>query len=67
MLVNVVQEFEDWRVIPVNTTKTKLMVVDGVVANRTVPIWVTYKNTPLDITPDTEPVCYLGFLDHTEW
>jgi hypothetical protein len=37
------------------------MVVDGVVANRTVPIWVTYKNTPLDITPDTETVHHLGF------
>ncbi len=60
-LINAVQEFETWSGIPVNTTKTKFMVVDGVVANRTVPIWVTYKNTPLDITPETEAVHYLGF------
>ena len=60
-LLNAVQEFEAWSGIPVNTTKTKLMVVDGVVANRTVPIKVTYKNTPLDITPETEAVRYLGF------
>ena len=39
-LLNAVQEFEAWSGIPVNTTKTKLMVVDGIVANRTVPISV---------------------------
>jgi hypothetical protein len=48
-LVHVVQEFEAWEGIPVNTTKTKLMVVDGIVANRTVPVRVSYKDIPLDI------------------
>ena len=60
-LLNAVQEFEAWSGIPVNTTKTKLMVVDGIVANRTVPIRITYKDAPLDITPETESVRYLGF------
>ena len=55
-LLNAVQEFEAWSGIPVNTTKTKLMVVDGIVANRTVPIRITYKDAPLDITPETESV-----------
>ena len=59
--LNAVQEFEAWSDIPINTTKTKLMVVDGIVANRTVPVRVAYKNIPLDITPETEAVCYLGF------
>jgi hypothetical protein len=60
-LLNAVQEFEAWSGIPVNTTKTKLMVVDGIVANRTVPVRVSYKDIPLDITPETEAVRYLGF------
>jgi hypothetical protein len=60
-LLNVAQEFEAWSGIPVNTTKTKLMVVDGIVVNRTVPVRVAYKDIPLDITPETEEVCYLGF------
>ena len=33
----------------------------GIVANRTVPVRVTYKDIPLDITPETEVVRYLGF------
>ena len=37
------------------------MVVDGIVANRTVPVRVAYKDVPLDITPETEVVRYLGF------
>jgi hypothetical protein len=60
-LINTVQEFEAWSGIPVNTTKTKLMVVDGIVENRTVPVRVAYKDIPLDITPETETVRYLGF------
>jgi hypothetical protein len=60
-LLNAVQEFEAWSGILVNTTKTNLMVVDGIVANRTVPVRVVYKDIPLDITPETEAVRYLGF------
>jgi hypothetical protein len=60
-LLNEVQEFEAWSGIPVNTTKTKLMVVDVIAANRTLPVRISYKNIPLDITPETEAVCYLGF------
>jgi hypothetical protein len=37
------------------------MVVDGIVANRTVPVRVSYKDIPLDITPETEAVRFLGF------
>jgi hypothetical protein len=29
--------------------------------NRTVPVRVEYKDIPLDITPETEVVLYLGF------
>jgi hypothetical protein len=39
----------------------KCIVVDGIVANRTVPARVAYKDIPLDITPETEAVRYLGF------
>jgi hypothetical protein len=60
-LLNAVQEFEAWSGIPVNTTKTKLMVVDGIVANRMAPVRISYKDIPLDITPETEAVRYLGF------
>ena len=45
-LLQAVQEFEEWSGIPVNTTKTKLMEVDGTIANRTVPVRVTYKDIP---------------------
>jgi hypothetical protein len=44
-----------------NTTTTKLMTVDGVAANRTDTVKVTYKNEPLTITPESEVVRYLGF------
>ena len=60
-LMNAVQEFESWSGIQVNTTKTKLMTVDGVAANRTDAVKVTYKNEPLPITPESEAVRYLGF------
>jgi hypothetical protein len=60
-LLNADQEFEAWSGIPINTTKTKLMVVDGIIAHRTVPVRVAYKDIPLDLTPETEAVRYLGF------
>ena len=60
-LLNAVQKFEAWSGILVNTAKTKLMVVDGIAGNRTVPVRVEYKDFPLDITPETESVRYLGF------
>ncbi len=44
-----------------NTTKTKLMMVDGIIADRSVPVHVTYRNEPLNFTPKSEPVRYLGF------
>ena len=60
-LMDVIQEFEVWRGIPVNTTKTKLMIIDGIKSNRNVPVRVENDNIPLDVTPETETVCYLGF------
>ena len=60
-LMNAVQAFEVWSVIQVNTTKTKLMTVDGIVANRADTVKVTYKHEPLIITPESEEVRYLGF------
>ena len=39
----------------VNTAKTKLMIIDGIAANRNVPVRVEYKNIPLDVTPDPGP------------
>jgi hypothetical protein len=60
--MNVVEEFETWIGIQVNTTKTKQMTVDGVFAdNRTDTVKVTYKDEPLTITPESEVVRYLGF------
>ena len=44
-----------------NTAKTKLMIIDGIASNRNVPVRVEYNNIPLDVTPETETVRYLGF------
>ena len=59
--MDAIQEFEAWSGIPVNTAKTKLMIIDGIASNRNVPDPVEYNNIPLDVTPETETVCYLGF------
>ena len=61
--MDTIQEFEVWSGIPVNTTKTKLMIIDGIASNRNVPVRVEYNNIPLDVTPKTETVRYLGFWD----
>ena len=37
------------------------MIIDCISANRNVPARVEYKNIPLDVTPETEAVCYLSF------
>ena len=60
-LMNTIEEFESWSGIPVNTAKTKLMIVDGIAANRNATVRVEYNNSPLDVTPETEAVRYLGF------
>ena len=60
-LMDAIQEFEAWSGIPVNTAKTKLMIIDGIAFNRNVPVRVEYNNIPLDVTPETESVLYLGF------
>ena len=60
-LMDAIQEFEAWSGIPVNTSKTKLMIIDGIASNRNVPVRVEYNNIPLDVTPETEAVRYLGF------
>ena len=60
-LMDPIQEFESWSGIPVNTAKTKLMIIDGIVSNRNVPVRIEYNNIPLDVTPETETVRYLGF------
>ncbi len=60
-LMDTIQEFETWSGILVNTTKTKLMIIDGISFNRNVPARVEYKSIPLDVTPETETVRYLGF------
>ena len=62
-LMNAIQAFETWNGIQVNATKTKLMTVDGIVANRTNTVKVTYRNEPLHITPESEAVRYLGHLE----
>ena len=59
--MDVIQEFETWSGIPVNTTKKKLMIIDGISTNRNVPVRVEYNNIPIDVTPETEAVRYLGF------
>jgi hypothetical protein len=72
-LMNAVQEFEAWSGIQVNTTKTKLMTVDGIVANRTDAVKVTYRNEPLVITPESEADSgvmagqIFRILGHPEW
>jgi hypothetical protein len=60
-LLNAIQEFEEWRGIPVNTLKTKQMTVDGIEANRTITEELTYHDKPLPIAPESESVWYLGF------
>ena len=41
-LMDVIQKFEEWSGMPVNTLKTKQMTVDGVRGNRTMVEEVTY-------------------------
>ncbi len=41
--------------------KTKLMTIDGTVANRIDTVTVTYRDEPLPLTPESEAVRYLGF------
>ena len=36
-LMDTIQEFEAWSGIPMNTTKTKLMIIDGITTNRGLP------------------------------
>ncbi len=60
-LLNAIQEFEEWRGIPVNTLKTKQMTVDGIEANRTFTEELTYHDKTLPIVPESESVWYLGF------
>jgi hypothetical protein len=60
-LMNAVQEFEAWSGIHVNTTKTKLMTIDGIAANRTDAVMVTYRDEPLIPTSESEAVRYLSF------
>jgi hypothetical protein len=60
-LMDTIQEFEAWSGIPVNTSKMKLMIIDDIASNRNVPVRVEDNNIPLDVTPETETVCYLGF------
>ena len=61
ILLNAIQEFEEWSGIPVNTLKTKQMTVDGIEANRTITEELTYHDKPLPIAPESESVRYLGF------
>jgi hypothetical protein len=51
ILLNAIQEFEEWSGIPVNTLKTKQMTVDGIEANRVITEELTYHDKPLPITP----------------
>ena len=60
-LMDTIQDFEVWSGILVNTVKTKLMIIDGITANRNVPVRVEYNNIPLDVNPEIEAVRYLGF------
>ena len=46
-LMNAIQEFEAGSRILVNTDKTKLMIVDGIAANRADPVRVEYNNMDL--------------------
>ena len=68
-LLDAVQEFEVWSGIPVNTTKTKLMVVDGMVANRTrdVPGTGNIQGHSIRYYPRDRIGALSGFLGHVEW
>ena len=61
LLMDVIQEFEEWSGMPVNTFKTKQMTVDDVRGNRATTEKVTYNKEILLIVPESEPVRYLGF------
>ena len=58
---HVIQDFEEWNGIPVNTMKTKQMTVDDIEANRATTEDLTYNNKLLPIAPESESVRYLGF------
>ena len=61
LLMDDIQEFEEWSGMPVNTFKTKQMTVDDVRGNRATTEKVTYNKEILLIVPESEPVRYLGF------
>ena len=56
ILLNVIQEFEEWSGIPVNTLKTKQMTVDGIESNRSITEELTYHDKTLPIAPESESV-----------
>jgi hypothetical protein len=56
ILLNAIQEFEEWSGIPVNTLKTKQMTVDGFEANRAIIEDLTYHDKPLPIVRESESV-----------
>ena len=55
-LLNLIQEFETWSGIPVNTMKTKQMTVDDIETNREIIENLTYHDETLPITPESESV-----------
>ena len=59
--MDVIQEFEEWSGMSVNTFKTKQMTVDVVRGNRATTEKVTYNKEILLIVPESELVRYLGF------
>ncbi len=60
-LMDVIQKFEEWSGMTVNTLKTNQMTVDGVQDNRTTVEDITHNGETLLIVPESEPVRYLGF------
>ncbi len=56
ILLNAIQEFEEWIGIPVNTLKTKQMTVDGIEDNRVITEELTYHDKTLPIAPESESV-----------
>ena len=61
LLMDDIQEFEEWSGMSVNTFKMKQMTVDDVRGNRATTEKLTYNTEILLIVPESKPVRCLGF------
>ena len=61
VLMNTVQEFEEWSGLKVNLKKTCMLIIDGCKKRRKILGRVTFRGEPIKTLKETESCRYLGF------